>query len=251
MLPDIPGGNAACRVAIVADADKISDATLTGPGAQGGDKSPPIDRVVGFAGVYPDNNIPLGPVVQVRRDDSYRQMGADFRQDRGDKVIWRCAYYITMATPTAATSPTLVPNKFNGFTSGQKQGLVAEGLGPDEPPPADDTAPADGAVNTDGAATMSDAPLTNGTTADGGAVNGGTATDGATIEEPLQINYDQLMDRNISQDIVIGKSSWGGQMFGFQIGQDVDNESENKPLDTYSDSAVDELKHGLEERTTS
>src|SRR5271170_243378 len=99
-ISDIPGGNAACRVAIVAGADMAGDATLTGPG---GTKGASIDRVVGFAGIYPDNQVPLGPIVQVRRDDAYRLLGASLNGD--EKVVWHCAYYITKDTPKQPTTP--------------------------------------------------------------------------------------------------------------------------------------------------
>lgn len=81
-----------------------------------------IDRVVGFAGIYPDNTVPLGPVVQVRRDDSYRWMGGNLNGP-GPKVGWYCAYYITKDTPKQVTTPAT--NSAGVFT------LVPEGS-PDE-----------------------------------------------------------------------------------------------------------------------
>ena len=98
MQVDIPGGRATCRVSIVAGAGSASDAALTGPGGAGGSN---IDRVVGFAGVYPDNRVPYGPVLQVRRDNAYRRLGASLRGPV--KVAWHCAYYITKATPVEPT----------------------------------------------------------------------------------------------------------------------------------------------------
>jgi hypothetical protein len=122
---DIPGGNAALRVGIVEGADRAGNATLTGPGGNGGAE---IDRVVGFAGVFPDNTIPLGPIVQIRRDDAYRLLGASYNQPNLPKVQWRCAYYITKETPKQPTPPV----KVGGFST---MTLMGEG-NPDEPPSA-------------------------------------------------------------------------------------------------------------------
>ena len=84
----------------MANADLATDKTLTGPG---GDNGAQIDRVVGFAGTYPDAKVPFGPVVQVRGDDSYRFLGASLAGPV--KVVWRCAYYITKDTPKQPTPP--------------------------------------------------------------------------------------------------------------------------------------------------
>lgn len=108
-IPDIPAQDSALRVAIVAGADTASNASLTTPPppppgvVTTPSAMPQIDRVVGFAGCYPDVKIPLGPVVQVRRDDQYRQLGIDLNST--PQVVWRCAYYITKETPIASTSP--------------------------------------------------------------------------------------------------------------------------------------------------
>lgn len=104
---DIPGGKATCRVSIVAGADLASPSTLTGPAAPDGSS---IDRIVGFAGIYPDNRVPYGPIVQVRRDDAYRRLGASLKGDV--QVAWHCAYYITKDTPKMPTPH--VRNMTNG-----------------------------------------------------------------------------------------------------------------------------------------
>lgn len=63
---DVPGGKSTCRIAIAAGACNATDDQLSGPVEKGKD---PIDRVVGFAGTYVDNKIPIGIVTPVRRDD--------------------------------------------------------------------------------------------------------------------------------------------------------------------------------------
>ena len=101
----------------MAGADTASDNSLTGAG--GNDKSS-VDRVVGFAGTYTDNKVPIGPLVQVRRDDQYRLVGASYT----DKVQlkWHLAYYITKDTPKVP-SAAIKPVAFDGgFTLGAEGG---------------------------------------------------------------------------------------------------------------------------------
>ena len=125
---DIPGGNAASRVGIVAGADQATDTSLTGAG---GNNNSVIDRVVGFGGTYTDNTVPIGPLVQVRRDDQYRFLGANFKGTI--KVRWHCAYYITKDTPRLPSNPD-PKNIFPGtFT------LAPEGGDPDHPAEDPDT----------------------------------------------------------------------------------------------------------------
>lgn len=214
------------RVGIVEGADKAGNATLTGPGGTGGAD---IDRVVGFAGVYPDNNIPLGPIVQVRRDDSYRLLGASYNQKDLPKVQWRCAYYITKETPKQPTPPAPVPvaasAKAGNFTGSMS--LIADEGNPDQPP----------APITDPAATTDPVATTDlGATTD-------SATAGSSVDTPL--NYDQLMDQNLPDDLLVAGKQWGGMVFGFTFAADVPDTSEGDTtaLEPYSDSAINELEN--------
>ena len=198
--PDIPGGNAACRVAIVAGADKADDATLTGPGGFGGAQ---VDRVVGFAGIYPDNTIPLGPIVQVRRDDAYRRLGASL--NGSVKVAWHCAYYITKDTPkqpTPAKSPL----------SGGFNLLPDEGGNPDEAPAGQP---------------------------------GEVIPDQSNSGEQGGETYDQLLDKNVEDDVAVapGQESWGGMVFGFTIDAPDSDQNDQTAFQPYDDSALNELKN--------
>ena len=106
----------------MAGADEATDKSLTGAGPN--KDAPLIDRVVGFAGTYTDNTVPIGTLVQVRRDDKYRFLGANFTGT--PKVKWHCAYYITKETPKSPSNPdTNTP--FKGFA------LVPEGGNADLP----------------------------------------------------------------------------------------------------------------------
>lgn len=91
-----------------------------------------VDRVVGFAASYADPAIPIGPIVQVRRDDTYRLLGASVQS--GLKVAWRLAYYITKATPRTNTSHSGLPaplSRISSFADTDRE------RGPDEPGPED------------------------------------------------------------------------------------------------------------------
>jgi hypothetical protein len=114
---------------------------------------------VWFAGIYPDNNIPLGPVVQVRRDDSYRVLGKSLN-DKTLQLAWHCAYYITKDMPKVPSAPTPYSKGPVDFH------LEAPTGSPDEAPPADNgTGPAperqDGAEITEYDDKMMDASVAN------------------------------------------------------------------------------------------
>ncbi|KAF3038177.1 hypothetical protein E8E12_008260 [Didymella heteroderae] len=170
---DVPGGKAARRVAIVAGADQISDQTLT---AQIGNQGPTVDQVVGFAGVYPNSAIPLGPVVQTGQG------------------CWYYAYYITKETPKAPTNGKPLPNVANVASA------FDDNAGLDNPP----------------------------------------------TEDTTNLTYDQAMDQNLGDDVIVGADSWGGQVFGFNIDPEIEVSKEDAPLGTYNDSALKELEASLE-----
>lgn len=185
------------RVAIVAGADQVGNNTLD---VEGPSKA---DRVVGFAGVYPDVTLPFGPVIQVRRDDSYRCLGSDF--SRPVKLTWRCAYYITRATPTGNTGLGL-----------PRRNLVADGGGPDEPPASEEEPP----------------KLQDGT------------------PDYSNYTYDQLLDANIDDKVVVGDTKWDGQAFGFKVGDFPPDESPNPP-ETYSGNILEELESNYKDAANS
>lgn len=127
-----------------------------------------MDRVVGFAGTYIKPEIPLGPLVSVRRDDSYRALNTFTSADGKEKVAWHCAYYITKEIPTKTSAG------FSGFFN-----AAAEEDSPDEAP--------------------------------------GDEQGEATVD------YNAMMDNSIEDDVPITNSSgsWGGNVFGFTIADDV------------------------------
>ncbi len=107
---------------IAAGADGASNNALTALGPDGNI----TDRVVGFAGSYPNSAAAFAPVVQVRRDDRYRILGG--YSEGGQNVVWRCAYYITKDTPKAPSGdPSAASTPFNGMT------LAAPAGSPDGP----------------------------------------------------------------------------------------------------------------------
>lgn len=202
----------------MAGADKAGDATLTGPGGIGGAS---VDRVVGFAGTYPDNNIPLGPIVQVRRDDAYRRLQASLNGPT--KLVWHCAYYITKDTPN---QPTTIPG------GPSRAGLVPEEGNPDEPAAG-------------GEAPATDQPAA---TDQPGAPDQSAATDQPAPEGDSEGNltYDQILDQNVSDDVAVveGAEPWGGMIFGFTLDDTVEDSKpdDDSALQPYDDSALDELK---------
>jgi hypothetical protein len=209
---DIPAGPSSCRVAIVAGADKATDTTLNG---QGGTKGETIDRVVGFAGVYPDNNIPLGPIVQVRRDDQYRRLAADLNRVNGAaQVAWHCAYYITKDTPKQPTTPA--NNSFSTWSLGE---------GTDGSP--DQAAATNQASTTDQTSTADQT----------------SATAQTTGEEPPK-TYDQVMDQNLGDDVPTaeGQAPWGGMVFGFTWDATAEDSLPSDILKPYNDSAIKDLQ---------
>ena len=157
----------------MAGADKADDDELTASS-----KGAKMDRVVGFAGSYLDPSVPVGPLVQVRRDDAYRFMGASL--DGPVKVVWRCAYYITKDTPTQPT--TSAKAQFPGLFSLQ-DGMASPGesTSPDQPAPTDQASAGHGSEGTKSYDEVMDDNV------------GDNATGGANVEP------------------------WGGMVFGFNL----------------------------------
>ena len=173
MFSDIPAGNAAIRVAIAAGADLASNASLNTVGQSS------TDRVVGFAGAYPDVTVPMGPIVQVRRDDSYRFLGGSFTGT--EKFQYRCAYYITTDTPpqpSGANPNTIVPKLFAAVQD--------ESGSPDAPP---DSQPE---------------PI-------GDPVPDSSNISEADVEQAAE-GYENLMNDNLTDNIEVGGVAWGGEI---------------------------------------
>lgn len=219
---------------------------LTG---QGGPGKIEIDRVVGFAGVYPDPAIPFGPVVQVRRDDSYRLLAASYQDKKLPKVQFRCAYYITKETPTQPT-PAVAPSAPSTKIPYQGPTLMAEGGNPDEPPvmfgldeavqaPLDNPPP-----STDPNAASAD--LTTATDAPSEA----TEPVPFAGENVASLTYDQIMDLNVSDDVeIIPGESWGGQVFGWAFADNVPATPEDPPAIDQNTPAVDQATPAVDQTT--
>jgi hypothetical protein len=162
-----------------------------------------IDRVVGFAGIYPDNKVPLGPIVQVRRDDFYRVLGKSLN-DPKLQLAWHCAYYITKDTPKAAA-----PDPKKDGNNPLKDGLFLDGPAgnPDEAPPADN----------------------------------GTQPAEERQDKPETTAYDAMMDENIADDVATVPDAvpYGGYLFGFTT-EKLD-QGTPEALAPFKNSAIDDL----------
>jgi len=108
---DIPSGSVAFRCGIVQGAESASNGALDGHGKKDDPKAF-VDRPIGFGASY-EASTPIGPIVQVRRDDLYRVVGAWMPPPgQGKGVAWHLAYYISKDTP-AKPSADITPEPFH------------------------------------------------------------------------------------------------------------------------------------------
>jgi len=238
---DIPADDSALRVGIVEGADMASPNELTGPGGPGGTS---IDRVVGFAGTYPDPKVPFGPVVQVRRDDSYRLLAASYNDKTLPKVQFRCAYYITKETPKQPTPPVAPAAHAGSKMPAGGWTLMGEGGNPDEAPVGFEANASDPAPVDDQTATTDPNSATN--PADDSSEPVPFA--GESVDH---LTYDQIMDLNVSDNasVLPNGPSWGGMVFGFAFSDKVQptpdpgDDSSAVDQDANKDSATTELEN--------